>query len=506
MKIMEIATSNLIRKIDAFAEKTLGIPTIELMGRSGEAVCDCVLQLNSSPSMVLILAGGGNNGGDGYAAALRLRHSCEVRVIDVFFVGQRSDAGKYYLSECEKLGIVERGTERALALLKRADIVVDAIFGIGFSGEVSPELSALSRAIGAQNKKVIAVDIPLGISADTAQVSDGALRADVTVALCRYKPAHLSYPAKEYMGKIRLFDINLGEETPNIPKSDKYLVADLEFAKTHLPKREANTNKGSFGHALHITGSDKYVGAAMLSLEAALRGGIGLVTHLGELDLQRELRARFPEAIYSSLSDLGDSSGIIEYSRKYSSILVGPGSSVNRELFSLIANLIGSEGAPLIIDADGINSIAEFSSPEIFKTAKRSVILTPHPREMSRISGESVEYINSHRISFAESFAREYGVVLLLKGAATVITDGTQTVINTSGNSALAKGGSGDVLSGIISSLVPSASSPLIAASLGAYLHGRAADVLSLELSEFGVTPSDLPKAIAKEISTILTK
>ncbi len=501
---MKIATSKLIKEIDAYAENTLGIPTHKLMKRAGEAVADSVLRVNREKGAVLVLSGGGNNGGDGYAAALELYPLCEVRVIDLFSKGQRSEAGKHFLSECEKLGIVSRGFDKAYEFLEKSTVIVDAIFGIGYSGEPRDELSSLSTAIASLGKRVVAVDIPLGIIADTGEVCRGAMKADITVALSGYKPAHLSYPARGYMGEVCLYDLGLSKEIAEFPSFGKYIAADFDFAKDALPKRGALTNKGSYGHTLHITGSDKYVGAAMLSLEASLRSGIGLVSHLGERELQRELRARFPEVIYTDMRELHLPSDIIEYSRKYSSILVGPGSSVSEKLFLLIKALVESDGAPLIIDADGLNSISEFSDAELFKAARRTVIITPHPREMSRLSGESTEYINAHRLPFAESFAKQYGVVLLLKGAATVITDGDKTIINTTGSSALAKGGSGDVLAGIISSLVPNVPSPLFATALGAYLHGRAADALSGELSEFGVTPSDLPLAVAKEINAII--
>ena len=502
-KIMEIATSELIRKIDNVAEISLGIPTVELMRRAGCAVADTVKKTIKDGKRVVILAGGGNNGGDGYAAALVLYSSYDTVVIDLFSKGQRSDAGKYFLAECEKLGIVTRGMDKAHLEIQKCDIVVDAVFGIGYTGELSTELRDLSRAIATLGKKVVAVDIPLGVSADTAVADEHSLRADATACLCRLKPAHISYPALEYMGNIYLSDLGLSEEIEELPKSNEYIAADFEFAKKNLPKREALSNKGTYGHTLHITGSQKYIGAAMLSIEASLRTGVGLLTHMGTENVRGELRARFPEVIYTDISEKSPVD-IIEYSKKFSSILIGCGSGVGEELFLIIKALITSEGAPLIIDADGINSIAEFSSPELFKSARRTVVITPHPRELSRLSGKSTEYINSNRIPFSEKFAAQYGVILLLKGAATVITDGKHTVINTSGSSALAKGGSGDVLSGIISSLMINAPSYLSAVALAAYLHGRAADTLAEQLSEFGVTPSDLPIAVAREIKKLL--
>ena len=209
---------------------------------------------------------------------------------------------------------------------------------------------------------------------------------------------------------------------------------------------------------------------------------------------------KYPEAIYLPLSDTDT---VIAHSRD-SVTLVGSGCGSTVGLCRLVEALLLIPGAPLVLDADAINALASFSSPEIFKRAERSVVLTPHPLEFSRISGMSVDHINSHRLSSAQSFAREYGITLLLKGSATVITDGKYTYINSSGSSALAKAGSGDVLAGALASLL--AQSPTRVCemtALAAYLHGAAGDSLAQSLSEYGVTPSDLPIKIAERIRSL---
>lgn len=282
------------------------------------------------------------------------------------------------------------------------------------------------------------------------------------------------------------------------------IKVDAVWASEHIPRRPENANKGSFGRALLLVGSHKYRGAAHLALEAALRSGVGYVGYLGTSDLCRELRAKFPETIfYEKEAYPGGVSSFSDIFGGYSSILTGCGSDISEKYFRTLETLVTTDGAPLILDADAINTIARYSSCELFRKRNRPVILTPHPLELSRLSGLSVDEISADRVGVARSFAARYGVILLLKGHGTVITDGEAVYINTSGSTALAKAGSGDVLAGLVAGLIAYSQTPLETVALAAYLHGRAGDTLARSLSELGVTPSDLPRAIAHEIADL---
>ena len=282
------------------------------------------------------------------------------------------------------------------------------------------------------------------------------------------------------------------------------MMIDAEWAREHIPRRPEHANKGSFGRTLLLVGSPRYKGAAHLALEAALRSGVGYVGYLGTSDLCRELRAKFPEAIYYEKGAYpGGVSSFSAIFGGYSSILVGCGSDISEQLLDTLESLVTTEGAPLVLDADAINTIARYSSPELFGKRKRTVILTPHPLELSRLSGLSVDDISADRVGVARELAERYGVILLLKGQGTVITDGETVYINTSGSTALAKAGSGDVLAGLIAGLLAYSHTPLESLALAAYLHGRGGDTLARSLSELGVTPSDLPRAIAHEIADL---
>ena len=501
---MLVFTSENIREIDEYAAGALAISTTELMGRAGAAVAREAEKLCNKGDRILILAGKGNNGGDGYAAAALLRDNYRVSLMDVFSSGQRSDAGKHYLDKCISLGIEFVDSACIDSQISGADLIIDGIFGIGFTGDLTPALIDLSDRINASSARVLAIDIPLGVYSDTGEISH-PVRADVTVTLCNYKPCHLSYPACEYVGRVVTDGIGLDPYLGEIPTNIKYMCIDAPTARSLLPLRRETANKGSFGRALHITGSHRYRGAAHLASEGALRTGIGYLCHLGDGELNRELRLKFPEALYSDFDITPDTvSQIIAISTGYSSILIGSGCGVSEPLYMLIRSLIISEGSPLIIDADGINSLAKFGSPDDLKLRRRPVILTPHPLELSRLTGVSLEEISTARIRIAEEFARRYGVILLLKGKGTVITDGTRTYINSTGSTALAKAGSGDVLSGIISALVATDGDLLDRTALSAYLHGRAADELSVSLSEYGVIPSDLSRKVCEIIANII--
>ena len=285
---------------------------------------------------------------------------------------------------------------------------------------------------------------------------------------------------------------------------------DRTLAVRLLPRRAEDGNKGSFGRLLLLVGSKKYRGAPQLVTEAALRGGAGYVTLASEKSVTESVLSVFPETLFSIIppfSDLTDADieSICALDGKNTATVIGSGASSSLGLCRLTLALLKSGTSPLVIDADAINVLSEDRSASIraIATSSRPVILTPHPLEFSRISGFSTDEINNRREELAEEFARSTGSIVLLKGKGTVITDGRTTFINSSGGSALAKAGSGDTLAGLIGSLLASGGSALDTAALAAYIHGAAGDKLAEEFSSFGVTPSDLPRMMAREIASL---
>ena len=500
---MKLLKSEQIAHIDHYAKETLGISTCTLMGRAGEAVAK-VVRLHLEPgATVIILAGPGNNGGDGYAAALRLASAYSVTVFDVFSSAQRTEEGQYYLARCheEEIPVLafcadDDTRDRILS----AACLIDAVFGTGARGDASPLILTLASWIASSRAYKIAVDIPLGVNADDGTIAPYAYRADSTVALSFYKVGMFSYPAREYLGDLTLDTLGLSE----IPKAQQspYEGVDMPLAKSLFPQRGANTHKGSFGKLMTLIGSTRYRGAAHLALGAALRSGVGLTTFFGESDLVDSLLPTYPEALYHT--DLHVDT-ITDADARHTATLVGCGSGCDEVLCARVFALLHSGASPLVLDADAINVLA--LSPkegrEALRRSTRPVILTPHPLELSRLLETEVSCIQQNRLRIAMDCARDLGVILVLKGAGTLTTDGTRLFVNTTGSSALAKGGSGDALAGLIGGLCASGTAPIFAAALGVFIHGLAGDRLADRYSTLGVTPSDLPLEMARVLGEI---
>ena len=514
---MKLAKSSLIAEIDSFAQSELGIDITDLIERSGLAVSRVVREYTPKGGRVIFLCGKGYNGADGFAAAISLLEDYDITVYDVFGEGQKENGGRHFLEKFVSLGGDLRTLERPEDL--RADLavsktVVDAIFGTGFRGEIPQKIREiaiiLSETVGV-NK--IAIDVPIGVNADDGSVDICAAAVSATVELSFIKPGIVAYPARAFVGKIILDDLSLPQDTLLAAFKFRYNYLDEALAARMLPVRESNSNKGSFGKLLLITGSERYRGAAHLSLEAALRGGAGYVTYLGTPELVNSLSSKFPEAIYKEKKPNAELTGediekIVADSRACDVTLIGSGSESTPALIDLTRALISSDGGTLILDADAINCLCKDREENVtlIRESRRKIILTPHPLEFARISGTDVASVQRNRISAAVKFAKENGCTVVLKGAGTIITDGDDVYINSSGSSALAKAGSGDVLAGFIASLSCSVKDTLSAAALGVFLHGAAADRASDRLSSYGVTPSDLPMRVAEIIGEIEKK
>ena len=510
---MLLALSSKIKEIDKYSEEFLGIPVLDLMHRAGKAVADVIRDRTAPHSRVIFFAGKGNNGGDGYAAACELLRDYEVRVYDVFNMGQKNPEGKHFLSLFkENGGEVYPLTldEATVEYIKGAACVVDAVFGTGINGDVPENVCRLSKIISELvGMEKIAIDVPVGVNVDNGSVNFAAACAmTATVSLSFVKPGLLSYPGKAYVGELIYDDLGLPRDKILDKFDFSYHYVDNDLAVSMIPERMDNSNKGSFGKALLISGSEKYPGAAHLTLSAALRGGTGLVTYLGEEGIIKTLLPTYPEVIYRKFVKTekitpAKIKAAVEMSALHSATLIGSGSDNTAGLGKLVRELLIADGPPLVIDADGINTLAAMGDcgRELIRNSPRKVILTPHPLEFARLINVPVADVQNNRLELAVDFASKYGCILLLKGAATITTDGTTTYINGSGSSALAKAGSGDVLAGFITSVIASGSDPLIAATFAAYYHGAAADALAIEFSTLGVSPSELPRKTGEMIA-----
>ncbi len=512
---MLLALSNKISEIDRFSAENLGLSLYTLMGRSAEAVAAAVSDMLKKPARIVILAGKGNNGGDGYASACLLKRDYDVTVYDIFHAGQKNEEGRAYLQQFKQEGgaVIDFLPDDATVNdIKTADCIIDAVFGTGYRGDPPEVVRTLCRIVNESVRPLkIAIDVPMGINADNGSVdTTSAVTVSATVALSFVKPGLVSFPAKAYVGKLIYSDLGIPQDKIRESFSFSYNLVDRPLASRLLPRREENTSKGSFGRLLVITGSDKYRGAASLSLSAALRGGAGYTVYMGTEALISHLSPTYPEVIYEKIPQIESISDseiekITASSKMAGATLIGSGSCATDGLYRLVASLLDSEGGTIILDADAINILADRGEEGrlLLKNSRRTVVLTPHPLEFARLSGNTVSDVQLHRIEASLKFAAENGVILALKGAATIVTDGFSVYINSSGSSALSKAGSGDVLAGFTASLIASGADALTGTALSVYLHGAAADSLCTELSAFSVTPSDLPLEMGRQIARL---
>ncbi len=512
---MYLTEPSRIPEIDAYAAEKLGIPVLDMMERAGACLAEETARRIPAGGRVLILAGPGNNGGDGYAAALRLLDSgFRVRVCDVLGAGQRSEAGQHYAALCEtRLGSPILLSELTDEEIFTSDAVIDAVLGTGARFELTDELAALFARVAAAPPSVlrVAADAPTGIDAEDGRACRSSFRADLTVTFAFGKRGMYAYPAREYCGEIVVADIGLPAEEIAAAFPPSGALLERQLAASMLPRRPRNTHKGSFGKLLILAGSRAYRGAAMLASEAALRAGAGVVTLASHESVIEPALSRTPELLTLAIPDLDrvDREGqraVYGAAEKASAILVGCGSGSSVPLSGLLWELLASEGAPLVIDADGLNSLSLHREESLHRLRKsrRGVILTPHPLELSRLTGLPTSRIQSERIGAARAFAEETGATVVLKGAGTVIvTAGERITLNPTGGPALSKAGSGDVLAGTAAAFLAQGIAPHHAACLSVYLHGAAGDTLAQELSEYGVLPGDLPRAIAREIRAL---
>ena len=500
---MRIYTPDAVRNAEKYMIDVLGTSSLGLMKKAAAgmhtAICDNLVDI----STICVLCGKGNNAGDGYELA-RLLHNngYNVSCVKVFGDAPCTDIAKICHDEYVDCGgAYTDDVDKALREIVSADVIIDAVFGIGFNGHIEND-SFIYRVFDVANNvcaKRIALDVPSGVNSCDGSIGGIAFKADITLTVNVIKSGMLSYPAKKYCGSIQTVNIGIPESVIEKFENNYCFVPDNEYVKSALPERAVDSNKGDFGKVLCICGSEDMTGAAVMSVGAALRSGAGIVTLASVECVSDIVKCRYPEPIYKKLEfdDASCTAAFLNDIKNYSAVLVGCGlgKSENKRLF--IENIIRSYKGTLIIDADGINLISH--NINILKEAECTVILTPHPAEFSRISGINVPFVNENRIKCAKDFSKAYRCITVLKGAGTVITDGDKTAVNTSGNPGLAKGGSGDVLAGLIAGLAANKSvSPFDAATCGVFLHGKAADVLKAKYSEYGLLPSDLAEEFAK--------
>ena len=516
---MRVVSAHTMQEIDKQAIKECGIPGLQLMESAGRSCVEEIIAEFGLHGRSVIMAGKGNNGGDGYVIARLLgQKGWNVKVI---ILADREQITGDAAANLEKLpgSVINHCTHEGqlfalyMEEIVQADVIVDALLGTGLRSDVSGVYLEAIDLMNASGRPVVSVDIPSGIHGTTGRVQGDAVRAYLTVTFAFAKLGHVLYPGAEHTGRLVVADIGIPPMLMETVSGYDFLNEDMMRPMLH--RRDRQAHKGHFGHCLIIAGSTGKTGAAALSANSAVRTGSGLVTLAVAESIHTILEIKTTEAMTVPLPDSG--SGYLTNSAfpaiekllvGKDAVAIGPGLDRHPGTYALVQNLVETVTLPLVIDADGLNALAEDIT--VLKRKKsEQVILTPHPGEMSRLLGTSISDVDAIRISVAQEFARNFGVYLVLKGARTIIAspDGS-AAINGSGNPGMATGGMGDVLTGIIVSLLGQGYAAWDACRLGVFLHGFTADMIAEEKGETGINASDvlekLPYAYNKLLKNTL--
>mgnify|MGYP001229636830 CR=1 FL=1 len=497
---MYLVTSEEMRRIDRHAIDEIGIPSMVLMENAGRAVAEEIAKLSSAdrssggkrPPRWLVLAGKGKNGGDGLVCARHLtERGFEIGVVYAADPKTLTGEAARQRDIALKIGFTLEPYAPGTIDWARWDGVVDALVGTGASGAPREPSAALIREANASGLPIVAVDVPSGLDADTGETAEPCIRATLTVALAWPKRGLFAYPGAEAAGRVVVRSIGIPERSARSADVRAFVATEQAMADrlgVRLPvRRREDSHKGTYGHVLVAAGSRGMTGAGWLCAKAALRAGCGLATWAVPSALATESAGRLPEAMTAGIPDEGSgewgrtrASDLAARAEGKQAVVVGPGFGRWTGDSDWLRELWGAVGAPLVLDADALNMLADPMGSGGFAAwpaRNQPAVLTPHPGEMARLCGLSVPEVQRDRIGLAAKFAARHGVVLVLKGARTVIAAPNGNAwVNATGNPGMATGGSGDALAGIIGGLLAQRFDAETAAVLGVYLHGAAGD------------------------------
>lgn len=518
---MKIVTSQQMRRMEERSAQA-GVPTDVLMENAGLAVARRVQEHLESVAgnEVVVLIGPGNNGGDGLVAA---RHLHERGVPCTAFLCSGRSGGDPVLESAAARGVPlvradeEDGPGRLAAALESADLVVDAVLGTGGSRPIDgPIRDALLGLAAARERRpqlrLLALDLPSGLDADTGAVDPVCPTADVTVTLGCPKVGLYRFPGAEHAGLVQVADIGI---PPGLDSDALLGLMTREWARGKLPARPLSAHKGTFGRTLVVAGSRNYVGAAYLAASAAGRTGAGLVTLAIPRSLQMAVAAGAPEPTYLPLPESSPgvpsadaASVILESADGYDSLLVGCGMGQAPETRRLLEALLysGATLPPTVVDADGLNFLAGTAGREWWERMPAMAVVTPHPGEMARLMQVAGKEVQEDRVETATAAAARWNKTVVLKGAFTVVAlpNGT-AMLSPVATPALASAGTGDVLAGAIAGLMAQGAGPGDAAALGVYLHGLAGKAVAAQQGDAGTLAGDLLPALPLAIRDLKT-
>jgi NAD(P)H-hydrate epimerase len=511
---MYLVTANEMQEMDRQTIESFGLPGRVLMENAARGATRFLLEQFKSLAnkKVAVVAGLGNNGGDGFVMARYLAQK-GIRV-SVYLLSQshkvRGDAAaNLKLLSPLNIPVIEIPDQESFSVHKTAmrhhHIWVDAILGTGLKSDVKGFFKEIIDFINNSNKPVFAVDIPSGLNSDTGQPCGVCIRANATATFAFAKTGHILFPGAIYTGNLEIVDIGVPTHIADNVRPLQFLLTP-DLIHTVFQPRPPDVHKGHFGHLLVIAGSPGKTGAAAMTAISAMRTGAGLVTLGIPASLNAILETQVIEAMTHPLPETGDGilgevsfNKIMDLLADKKCLTIGPGIGTALETKTLVHRLIKDSTKPIVVDADGLNSLVGHT--EILTNLNVPVILTPHPGEMARLIDTTSGDVQKDRIGCARNFAENFNTHLVLKGARTVIAhpDG-RVFINPTGNSGMASGGMGDVLTGIIAGFISQGHSPELAAHAGVYLHGAVADSLAENSGPFGYLATEVMNAIPEQI------
>ena len=502
---MYVVSAAQMRELDRLTIREYGTPGHVLMERAGMGAAQVLLDFfgNSPPDRAVVVAGKGNNGGDGLVIARVLKRrgiDCQV-VLAARKRDVQGDAKRTLQAFTRLKGHIGEVTaeddlpavQRRLA---RAGVIVDALLGTGLNAPAGGLHAALIDRMNAADAPVVAVDVPSGLDADTGRTPGPVVQAAVTATFGYPKLGQLVYPGAASVGRLVCVDIGIPREALETVAPGTEVLTRPEVGRL-VPARPPEAHKGDFGHLLVLAGARGKSGAALLSASAALRCGTGLVTLAGPRSLIPIFSTVLLEAMTAAQPERADGSLKLDERQLRraldgkTALVFGPGVGVSAETKRIAEWLLTHSRVPLLIDADGLNCVA--SNPAVLKTARVPVVLTPHPGEMARLVRITTADVQARRMDVARSFAEQTGCYVVLKGARSLVADPDGRVcINPTGNPGMASGGMGDVLSGVIGGLLAQGYPPYDACRLGTFLHGAAADTWARTRGEAGLLARDV--------------
>ncbi len=504
---MKVATAEQMQELDRKTIEVYRIPGIVLMENAGRGAADLIAATfpDLQNKKVAVVAGKGNNGGDGFVIAryfLNRGISAKVYLL-TDPKALRGDAETnfhtFQLMKGEVIPIPSsKDYQKVRKDLERFDILIDGIFGTGLDAEVRGYYREVIDHLNTLQKPIVAIDIPSGLDANTGKPLGAAIRATLTITFGLPKVGHLIAPGVAYVGELKVLDIGIPRKLVEEEKIQTTLLENDKIQKLLSVPRRLDTHKGDYGHLLVLAGSVGKTGAAAMACQAALRMGAGLVTlaipkslnPIMEMKLTEVMTEPLPETPKQTLS-LRGLNAILRLCENKKAVIIGPGIGTEKETQSLVLKLLRTLELPVILDADGLTALA--TQPKFLPASNHSLILTPHPGEMARLLQSTPKEVQDNRIATSRDFAQSRQVHLILKGYRTLVaTPKGEVFINSTGNPGMASGGTGDILTGMLGGLLSQGFDLLASLQAAVYLHGLAGDVVARERGEKSLIATDL--------------